>query len=61
MIIALILYKPTMSNNYEIYEDYISLNEEKEIDSCLVVCFEEVDADEYAVNENNGIHTFRID
>jgi hypothetical protein len=57
MIIALILYKPTMSNNYEIYEDYISLNEEKEIDSCLVVCFEEVDADEYAVNENNGIDT----
>ena len=32
MIIALILYKPTMSNNYEIYEDSISLNEEKEID-----------------------------
>jgi len=46
-----------MSNDYEIYEDSISLNEEKEIDSCLVVCFEEIDAAEYDANENNGIDT----
>lgn len=33
-----------MSCDYETYDDAICLNEEKEFDSCLVVCFEENDS-----------------
>ena len=43
-----------MSNDYETYDSAICLNEEKEIDSCLVVCFEEQDKTN---GENNGIDT----
>jgi hypothetical protein len=44
-----------MSNDYETNEEAICLNEEKEIDSCIVVCLEE--NDKINDDENNGIDT----